>query len=131
MVGVSVVAGVGLVCGGAVLAVQWNGERQERRSDQVAREYFEALRRDDAAAARGLMCADADLRRARFESVDAFTVESVGDWGSPMDGSGRRYFVRVVLANGDTTTSWLTTEYREGLEACVDWEDRKAPTGRS
>ncbi|MET7393717.1 hypothetical protein ABZS66_09525 [Dactylosporangium sp. NPDC005572] len=114
-----------------MLAVRWNGERQREGSDRVAREYFEALRRGDSTTARGLMCADADVEHARFETVSEFAIERAQDSGSPMDGSGRTYFVRLVLPGGATTDGWLHTEYTSQLKACVAFEERRAPTGRS
>ncbi|GAA4263763.1 hypothetical protein GCM10022255_111260 [Dactylosporangium darangshiense] len=111
-----------LACGGAYLIIE---DRARERSDQMIREYLNALTRGEYGAAYGLLCDNEDVDRAWFESkqgrdpIRSFVVERSGDWGNLMDGSGRGYSVRVTLASGISTVEYLTTKYASDGDSCV------------
>jgi hypothetical protein len=119
-----------LACGAAYIKSRWNADRARERSDQMVREYLDALTRGEYGAAYGLICTNSDnVDRAWFESnqgrdpIQSFLVESSGDWGNLMDGSGRVYYVRVTLMSGIVTAMQLTTEYTSDWATCIsDWQ---------
>jgi len=100
-------------------------DRARERSDQVVREYLEALTRGEYGAAYALLCNNQDVDRARFESnqdrdpIRSFVVERSGDWGNLMDGSGRVYDVLVTPASGISTVEQLSTKYTSDEESCI------------
>lgn len=121
----AVLATVALVCGAAYLANRWRADQARERSDQMVREYLDALTRGEYGAAYGLICANSDIDRSWFESnrsrdpIQSFLIEPSGDWGNLMDGSGRVYHVRVTLASGIVTAMQVSTWYTRDWDPCI------------